>query len=95
MICLTRGLVISLLLSSTWAQSGQVLVVDDTPGPGVDFANLRVATESASDGDILLLREGSYSFIDASYGPLVINKGLVLVASRCASIRGSSSPCAA
>jgi len=88
MICLTRGLVISLLLSSTWAQSGQVLVVDDTPGPGVDFANLRVATESASDGDILLLREGSYSFIDASYGPLVINKGLVLVAEEDARVRG-------
>ena len=85
---LPRGLVVSLLLSSAWAQSGKVHVIDDTPGPGVDFSNLRTAADSAGAGDILLLREGNYSFLDASYLPLAVHRGLILVAEEDARVRG-------
>ena len=48
-----------------------VLVVDDDGGPGV-FTNLQVAAATALEGDILLVKNGSY-------GELVLDKGLTVV----------------
>ncbi|MEO0649069.1 MAG: hypothetical protein AAFZ65_00140, partial [Planctomycetota bacterium] len=38
-----------------------VLVVDDVPGPGVDFVDLPAAIEAAQAGDLVLVRTGTYS----------------------------------
>lgn len=88
MTCLPRGLALLLCVSPLWAQSGQVRVVDDTPGPGVDFTDLRVAARSAGPGDILLLKEGDYTFLDAGNRPLLIPDGLVIVSEEDARVRG-------
>ena len=52
-----------------FALQSQVLVVDDSGGPGVDFTDLPPAIAAASPGDVLLVRAGSYS-------KPIVNKGL-------------------
>ncbi|GJM22666.1 MAG: hypothetical protein DHS20C15_25810 [Planctomycetota bacterium] len=52
----------------------QVHVVDAAGAPGSDFVALQPAVDSASGGDILLIRPGSYA------GPTVIGKALSLIA---------------
>ncbi|MHC4945954.1 MAG: hypothetical protein ACYTG7_23315 [Planctomycetota bacterium] len=37
---------------------GQVWIVDDTIGPGVDFTTIPDAVNAAADGDVLLVRHG-------------------------------------
>jgi len=41
-------------------------VVDDAPGPGVDFVGIEAAVAAAVDGDVLIIRPGSYAAIDLS-----------------------------
>lgn len=48
-----------LLLAPVNAQ--QAWVVDDQPGPGVDFTNLAGAVTAAADGDTLLVQSGNYA----------------------------------
>jgi hypothetical protein len=43
------------------AAQGQVHVVDDDLGPGVDFATIQAAVNASSDGDLILVRSGGYS----------------------------------
>jgi hypothetical protein len=52
----------------------QVWVVDDQPGPGVDFTSLQAAADAASPGDLLLIKTGTY------LGLTLNGKGLDLVA---------------
>lgn len=51
----------ALCLVSSVAAQGSVLVVDDDGGPGVGFTDLPAAVAAASDGDVLVVRDGSYS----------------------------------
>lgn len=65
------------LASPAWSD---VLVVDDDGGPGVDFTQIAAAAAAAEDGDILCVREGSYSnfFIDGKGLTLIGEPGAVL-----------------
>lgn len=38
-----------------------MLVVDDTPGPGVQFSEIAPAVAAANDGDLILVKTGAYS----------------------------------
>jgi hypothetical protein len=51
---------LSLLLGAALHATGQVLVVDVSPGPGVDFTSLQPAIDAAADGDVVLVRAGFY-----------------------------------
>lgn len=46
--------------SATAFGQGQVWIVDDSGGPGVDFTTIPDAINAAADGDILLVSEGTY-----------------------------------
>jgi hypothetical protein len=60
------------------AAAGQVWVVAPAAGPGVDFTNLQTAITSAANGDVLLLKSGSYS--TGTTSPFQCSgKGLTLV----------------
>jgi hypothetical protein len=52
-----------------------VYVVDDTPGPGVNFPDIPPAIAAAADGDILVVQPGTYSHFTLS------GKGLRIVGS--------------
>ena len=52
--------------------AANVLVVDDDPGPGVDFTDLAPALAAAGPGDILLVREGSYAGFSISAKPAAV-----------------------
>lgn len=56
------------------AQAG-VIVVDASNGPGTDFTTLKAALAAAADGDLLLVRTGTY---DGSH--LMLNKAVSIVA---------------
>jgi hypothetical protein len=59
-----------------------VLVVDQSGGPGADFQSIWAAVFAAQDGDVLLIRTGSYSF------PIDIDgKALTLVEDAGAEVR--------
>lgn len=64
-------LAIPALTTPAFAQS--VHVVDDDPGPGVDFRDIQEAIDAASDGDLVLVKDGDYT-------PFHVNaKGLQIV----------------
>jgi len=42
-------------------RANQVHVVDDQPGPGVDFTAIQAAIDAAADGDTILVRSGEYA----------------------------------
>lgn len=74
-------LVLPLFLAWTPALAqDKVWVVDDSGGPGVDFADLPPAIAAASPGDVLLLRTGTYS-------KPVLDKGLTLQADQGAAVK--------
>ena len=66
-----------LALASPVAVQAAVWVVDDDLGPGADFADIADAVAVAQAGDVVLIRPGTYG----AAGPLVLSKGLTLVAS--------------
>lgn len=67
------------LLLSAPALAADVLVVDTTPGSGVDFTSIETALAAAADGDVVLVRPGAYGHSLSS--PVVIDgKSVVLVA---------------
>jgi len=76
----TYLLSLALLAAPALAQ-GQVLVVDDTPGPGVDHDQIHAAIAAASDGDTLLVKGGTY----ASF--ILHNRALKIVAELGASVK--------
>jgi hypothetical protein len=67
-------LALSTLALSAAAQS--VWVVDDTPGVGVDFASIQTAVDAAADGDVLLVRAGTYSAFTIFAKSLVVSAEL-------------------
>ncbi|MHC5064901.1 MAG: right-handed parallel beta-helix repeat-containing protein, partial [Planctomycetota bacterium] len=66
---------LSALLLSLGLSAQQVHVVDDMPGPGVDFTDLQAAVDGASPGDHLLIKDGTYLAAN-----LIIDKDLALIA---------------
>ncbi|TAJ15811.1 MAG: hypothetical protein EPO68_12215 [Planctomycetota bacterium] len=59
--------------------SNQVFVVGPVAGPGIDFTNVQSAINAAANGDIVLLRSGTYAATGASQ-ITISGKGLTLVA---------------
>lgn len=63
---------ISLLLALGASAQGHVWVVDAASGPGADFSALQPAIDAALDGDLLLVRSGSYTHATLSAKALTI-----------------------
>lgn len=63
----------------TTAAANDVQVVAPSPGPGVDFTTIEDALAAAADGDIVLVRPGSYAIAPFT-GALVDGKTVTLVA---------------
>lgn len=80
-VALSRLLPALLLASPVAAQS--VWVVDASGGPGFDFGSIQTAIDTASDGDLILVRAGHYGGIH-----LVDGKQLVLQAEGVVSLGG-------
>jgi len=57
---------IAIALLSAAARGQAVHVVANAPGPGVEFTSVQAAIDAATDGDIVLLRPGTYG--DANLG---------------------------
>lgn len=57
-------------LTSLAAQQ-QVLVVDDTPGPGVQFTQLQAALDAAGPGVVVLVKPGVYAMPNAEQSFLI------------------------
>src|SRR5262245_45172512 len=70
--------------ASSIAAQGQVLVVDAAGGPGSDFTDVPSAVSAAVDGDVLLVRSGSYLVDELAIA--LDGKGLTLVADSGASV---------
>lgn len=67
-----------ILLATPLAAAGQVHVVAPAAGPGVDFTNLQTALTTAGNGDVILLKSGTYS--TGSVTPFnFAGKGLTIV----------------
>lgn len=66
-----------LLVLASPAAGQAVLVVDDLPGPGVDFTAIQPAVDAASEGDVILIQAGTYP---SPVQPAVDGKSLSLVA---------------
>jgi len=62
-----------LALYGARAHAQSLLVVAPDPGPGVDFTQVATAVGAAVDGDVILVRDGSYS------GFTIVDKALVIV----------------
>ena len=74
-------------LSARLSAQGSVWIVDDTPGPGVDFSSIQAAVNAAVDGDVLLVKSGDY--VDLS----INGKALTIQAEAGASVRiGTNQP---
>lgn len=67
-------LLISSIVWSGTSALGGVLVVDDTPGPGVTHTNLSTAISAAADGDTILVRPGLHGIV------FIDGKSLTIVA---------------
>lgn len=64
---------LSALASLILAQAlPRVYTVDDTPGSGADFSTIQAAVDAASDGDTILVSEGSYGAFVVDAKDLVI-----------------------
>lgn len=70
-----RSSLLALLLAAPAAAQGQVWVVDDQAGPGVDFTSIQAAVDASSDGDTVLVRAGSYAETVA-----IVARALALIA---------------
>ena len=74
LVPLARSLAAALCLAAPAVAQQDVIVVDDDGGPGVDFVHLQPAVLAASDGDVLLVRPGTYG------GASIFDKALTIVA---------------
>lgn len=72
----------ALLLALPTPAQQSVIVVDDTPGPGVDFTQLQDAIDAAQADDVILVRAGIYGQ-PLSFGfpvPFVVSNPVSIVA---------------
>ncbi|MBL8695068.1 MAG: hypothetical protein JNJ88_13320 [Planctomycetes bacterium] len=70
-------------LISGFVSAQQVHVVDDQPGPGVNFTSLQAAHDAAAPGDILLVKSGTYQ-------GLTVSKGITVTADKGALVNVSA-----
>ncbi|MCZ6598493.1 MAG: hypothetical protein O7B99_12695 [Planctomycetota bacterium] len=70
----------SLLVAAPAVAQVRLWVVDDDPGPSVDFTDIQPAVDAAADGDTILVRDGVYS------GFVFFSKGLSVVGELGASV---------
>lgn len=68
---LATWFVVSILSSSAAANTW---VVDDNPGPGVDFTTIAAATAIAAPGDLIIVRAGTYTGFTLSVGAVVLGE---------------------
>ncbi len=74
------------LFAPSLAGQAQVWIVDDDPGPDVDFSHPVTAAETVPDGDVLLVRKGTYGALLETSPPFGIKplrldgKSLAIVA---------------
>jgi len=54
---------------------GRTWIVDDTPGPGVDFATLQAAFDAAAPNDVILVQPGAYASGVLVEGLRVVGQG--------------------
>jgi hypothetical protein len=66
-----------LAMTSGAAAQSTTFVVDDNPGPGVNFTDIASALSAANDGDIVLVREGNYAGFVLNHGVKIIGHGVV------------------
>ncbi|MEM7309955.1 MAG: hypothetical protein AAF682_24990 [Planctomycetota bacterium] len=64
-----QALLTALLLPLATSAQGQLFIVDDNGGAGVDFTTLQGAIDASSPGDSILVKEGSYSVPAGPFGP--------------------------
>jgi len=76
-------------LALALAPAGQVFIVDDEGGPGVDFADLGSAIAAAQPGDTVLVRDGTYAAYDTTPGQqwFEIVHGIAVVAEEGANVK--------
>ena len=72
----SRLLRLSILSIAAPLAAQSVHVVDQNNGPGTEFTTILEALAAASDGDVLLIREGDYFFEDV----LIDDMSLILQA---------------
>src|SRR5262245_55380772 len=71
---LLSAFLLSTLIGS-FATAQSTWIVDDTPGPGVNFTSLPAAVNAAASGDTLLVAPGNYQPFHA------MNKSLTILGS--------------
>jgi hypothetical protein len=74
----------SFFLCSVATAQGAVHVVDRSGAPGTEYLSIHEAVEAATEGDIVLVRDGIYP--GAGDGIALVGKGLAVVAERQASV---------
>lgn len=75
-----------ILLLTSLASAQSTWIVDDTPGPGVNFTSLPAAVAAAASGDTLLVGPGTYE------GFQVANKALTILGAGSTTMIGSPAP---
>ena len=95
MRCLVRSwLALSavVFLAPVHGAQGKVWVIDNAPGPGIDFTSLAAGVAAASDGDVLLLKQGMYSSLSITGKALTVqaDENFVTIDGTASSIQGLS-----
>ncbi len=67
-------------LASAASGQNQLWIVDDDGGPGVDFTTIQAGIDASGDGDVVLVRDGSYG------GAVIDGKGVSVVGDDGASV---------
>lgn len=78
---MSTKLTLSVALSLSASALANTYVVDDTPGPGVDFATITAAVAFAQPGDVLIVRDGTYAGFVLDKRLIVVGTGNVLTTS--------------
>jgi hypothetical protein len=62
----------ALALAAPALAQGQLWVVDDGGGAGVDFTDVQPAVDAAAEGDTILIRPGNYTWVTIDAKSLVL-----------------------
>lgn len=73
-----RSLVVSITLLASTARA-TTWIVDDTPGPGVDFNSISAAMAVAATGDVFIVRAGAYGGFTLPTSAVVLGENGAIV----------------